>query len=183
MDPTNSTISCTASRTVWFPDERSYAARTNLVGKYRLGGIAVWTFGMENVAAMSAVREIAKSIAPDQVIATISADLEEISYGSYFNLSAPFKLPDKTPVSGLNVRFEIKNSNDANWRSIAAGATDLAGNINLPVIIGEKSVIRLVSESSWERSEGKQQWFISLFFRLWGQRSKSILRNVKNKAG
>jgi spore germination protein YaaH len=155
MDPTNSAISCTASRTVWFPDERSYAARTNLIGKYRLGGIAVWTFGMENVAAMSAVREIAKSIAPDQVVGTISADLEEISYGSYFNLSASFKLPDKTPVSGLNVRFEIKNSNDANWRSIAAGATDLAGNINLPVIIGEKSVIRLVSEGSWERSEGK----------------------------
>jgi len=46
MDPTNSSIFCTASRTVWFPDERSYAIRTNLVGKYRLGGIAVWTFGM-----------------------------------------------------------------------------------------------------------------------------------------
>ena len=155
IDPTNSAISCTASRTVWFPDERSYTARTNLVGKYRLGGIAVWTFGMENVAAMNAVREIAKSIAPDQVVGTISTDLEEISYGSFFNLSASFKLPDKTPISGLNVKFEIKNSNDLNWRSLAVGATDSAGNIILPVVIGEKSQIRLVSEGSWERSEGK----------------------------
>ncbi len=64
VDPTNSASFCTASRTVWFPDERSYAARTNLVGKYRLGGIAVWTFGMENTAAITAVRDIAKSIAP-----------------------------------------------------------------------------------------------------------------------
>ncbi|MEY3723463.1 MAG: hypothetical protein RL649_313 [Actinomycetota bacterium] len=155
MDPTNSSIFCTASRTVWFPDERSYAIRTNLVGKYRLGGIAVWTFGMENVAAMSAVREIAKSIAPDQVVATISTETEQIAYGSILNLSATFKLPDKTPVSALNVRFEIKNSNDANWRSIAAGTTDAAGLISIPLVIGEKSSIRLVSEGSWERDEGR----------------------------
>lgn len=155
MDPTNSSIFCTASRTVWFPDERSYAIRTNLVGKYRLGGIAVWTFGMENVAAMSAVREIAKSIAPDQVVATISTETEQIAYGSILNLSASFKLPDKTPVSALNVRFEIKNSNDANWRSIAAGTTDAAGLISIPLVIGEKSSIRLVSEGSWERDEGR----------------------------
>ena len=154
MDPTNSAIACTATRKVWFPDEKSYAARTNLVGKYRLGGIAVWTFGMENAAAMSAVREIAKSIAPDQVIGTISTDLSEISYGSTFNLAATFKLPDKTPVAALNVRFEIKNSNDSNWRSLAAGITDATGAISVPVVIGQKSLIRLVSEGSWERIEG-----------------------------
>ena len=85
VDPTNSASFCTATRTVWFPDEKSYAARTNLVGKYRLGGIAVWTFGMENTAAITAVRDIAKSIAPDQVIGTISTDLEQIAYGSTFN--------------------------------------------------------------------------------------------------
>jgi spore germination protein YaaH len=117
VDPTNSASFCTASRTVWYPDERSYAARTNLVGKYRLGGIAVWTFGMENTAAITAVRDIAKSIAPDQVIGTIATDLEEIGYGSTFNLTGTFKLPDKTPVSALNVRFEIKNSGDSNWSS------------------------------------------------------------------
>jgi spore germination protein YaaH len=155
VDPTNSASFCTASRTVWYPDERSYAARTNLVGKYRLGGIAVWTFGMENTAAINAVRDIAKSIAPDQVIGTISTDLEEIGYGSTFNLTGTFKLPDKTPVSALNVRFEIKNSSDNNWRTLSAGVTDLAGVIAVPVILGQKSQIRLVSEGSWERTEGK----------------------------
>jgi len=155
VDPTNSASFCTASRTVWYPDERSYAARTNLVGKYRLGGIAVWTFGMENTAAITAIRDIAKSIAPDQVIGTLSTDLEEIGYGSTFNLTGTFKLPDKTPVPALNVRFEIKNSSDNNWRTLSVGVTDLAGVIAVPVILGQKSQIRLVSEGSWERTEGK----------------------------
>ena len=137
VDPTNSASFCTATRTVWFPDEKSYAARTNLVGKYRLGGIAVWTFGMENTAAITAVRDIAKSIAPDQVIGTIATDLEQIAYGSTFNLTGTFKLPDKTPIPSLNVRFEIKNSSDNSWRTLAAGVTDAAGVIAVPVIVGQ----------------------------------------------
>jgi spore germination protein YaaH len=155
VDPTNSASFCTASRTVWYPDERSYTARTNLVGKYRLGGIAVWTFGMENAAAIATIRDIAKSIAPDQVLGTIATDLDQIGYGSTFNLTGTFKLPDKTPVSSLNVRFEIKNSSDNTWRTLVAGTTDASGVIAVPVIIAQKSQIRLVSEGSWERSEGK----------------------------
>ena len=155
VDPTNSASFCIASRTVWYPDERSYTARTNLVGKYRLGGIAVWTFGMENTAAIATIRDIAKSIAPDQVIGSIATDLEQIAYGSTFNLTGTFKLPDKTPISSLNVRFEIKNSADNTWRTLAAGVTDASGVIAVPVIIAQKSQIRLVSEGSWERLEGK----------------------------
>jgi spore germination protein YaaH len=155
VDPTNSASFCTASRTVWYPDERSYTARTNLVGKYRLGGIAVWTFGMENAAAIATIRDIAKSIAPDQVLGTITTDLEQIGYGSAFNLTGTFKLPDKTPISSLNVRFEIKNSTDNTWRTLAAGVTDATGVIAVPVIIAQKSQVRLVSEGSWERLEGK----------------------------
>ena len=155
VDPTNSASFCTATRTVWFPDEKSYTARTNLVGKYRIGGIAVWTFGMENTAAITAVRDIAKSIAPDQVVGTIATDLEQIAYGSLFNLTGTFKLPDKSPIPSLNVRFEIKNSSDSSWRTLAAGVTDASGVIALPVIVGQKSEIRLVSEGSWERAEGK----------------------------
>ena len=155
VDPTNSASFCTAARTVWFPDEKSYAARTNLVGKYRLGGIAVWTFGMENAAAITVVRDIAKSIAPDQVLGDIATDLEQIAYGTAFNLTGTFKLPDKTPIASLNVRFEIKNYTDSTWRTLAAGVTDAAGIIAIPVLVGQKSEIRLVSESSWERTEGK----------------------------
>jgi hypothetical protein len=110
---------------------------------------------MENTAAIASIRDIAKSLAPDQVLGTITTDLEQIGYGSTFNLTGTFKLLDKTPVSSLNVRFEIKNSSDNTWRTLVAGTTDANGVIAVPVIIAQKSQIRLVSEGSWERSEGK----------------------------
>ena len=154
-DPTNSAITCTATRTVWYPDERSYAARAALVGKYRLGGIAVWTFGKETAAAAQAITTAAKAIAPDVVVTVMSTDLSQIDYGSTFNLTGTFKLPDKTPIAGLNVRFEVKSATDATWRSIAAGTTDANGVVSSAAILGQKSQIRLVSELSWERLEGK----------------------------
>jgi spore germination protein YaaH len=154
-DPTNSAISCTATRTTWYPDERSFAVRAALVGKYRLGGVAIWTFGKESDEAARAIKAAAQSIAPDVVVSALSTDLEQIGYGSTFNLMGSFKLPDKTPIAGIPVRLEIKNSTDTNWRSIAAGTTDANGLIKVPAIVGEKSQIRLVSEGSWERLEGK----------------------------
>ena len=154
-DPTNSAITCTATRSVWYPDERSYAARAALVGKYRLGGVAVWTFGKETLAAANAIKDVAKSIAPDVVVSAITTDLDQITYGTTFNLTGTFKLPDKTPVAGLNVRFEVKNAGDTNWRQITAGVTDAAGSISVPAIVAQSSQIRLVSEGSWERLEGK----------------------------
>jgi spore germination protein YaaH len=155
IDPANSAISCTATRSVWYPDERSYAARAALVGKYRLGGVAVWSFGKETLAAANAIKDVAKSIAPDVVVGLISTDFDQISYGTSFNLTGAFKLPDKSPVAGLNVRFEVKNSTDTTWRQVAAGVTDAAGLISVPAIVGQSSQIRLVSEGSWERLEGK----------------------------
>lgn len=154
-DPTNSAISCTATRTTWYPDDRSFAVRAALVGKYRLGGVAIWTFGKESDEAAAAIKAAAQAIAPDVVVSAISTDLEQIGYGSTFNLIGTFKLPDKTPIAGIPVRFEVKNSTDTTWRSIAAGTTDANGQIKVPAIVAEKSQIRLVSESSWERLEGK----------------------------
>ena len=148
IDPANSAISCTATRSVWYPDERSYAARAALVGKYRLGGVAVWSFGKETLAAANAIKDVAKSIAPDVVVGLISTDFDQISYGTSFNLTGAFKLPDKSPVAGLNVRFEVKNATDTNWRQVAAGVTDAAGLISVPAIVGQSSQIRLVSEGS-----------------------------------
>jgi hypothetical protein len=154
-DPTNSAITCSATRTVWYPDERSYAARAALVGKYRLGGIAVWTFGKETPAAAQAITTAAKAIAPDVVVSVMSTDLSQIDYGSTFNLTGTFKLPDKTPIAGLNVRFEVKSATETTWRSIAAGTTDANGVVTSAAVLGQKSQIRLVSELSWERLEGK----------------------------
>ena len=146
---------CTASRTVWFPTERSYSVRAALVGKYRLGGIAVWTFGMETDQAAAAIREVAKQIAPDVVKAIATSDLAATDFGNPVNLTGSFKLPDTRPLPGLPVRLEIKNQNETNWRSFNVGTTNADGAINVSLIVGQSAQVRLISEGTWERLEGK----------------------------
>ena len=72
--------SCTASRTAWYQDTRSWATRAALVNKYRIGGITAWTLGMEEPLAMEAIRTVAKEIAPDQVtaVATVNKDRKSV---------------------------------------------------------------------------------------------------------
>ncbi|MCX6430054.1 MAG: glycosyl hydrolase family 18 protein, partial [Actinobacteria bacterium] len=91
---------CTATRVAWYQDAESYGARASLVSKYQLGGIAAWTLGMEDSTAMQAVRQVAVSIAPDLVLATISTDLTSVAYGNLVNVSGTFQRMDGTPIAG-----------------------------------------------------------------------------------
>ena len=70
--------SCTAQRTAWYQDAKSYSLRAALVDKYRLGGVTAWTIGMEEPLALEGIRNVAKAIAPDQVTAAISIDKPDI---------------------------------------------------------------------------------------------------------
>lgn len=143
--------SCTATRTVWFQNAQSFAARAQLVAKYRLGGITEWTFGMEDPTATDAIRQVAQAIAPDQVLSTVTTDLATISYGSPVNVSGLFQLPDKTPVTGLAVRLEMKEAGESTWRDILDATTGPDGLITTPLVIGKDAVLRFSSDATWER--------------------------------
>lgn len=104
---------CTVSRTVWYHNDRSYIERMNLVAKYRLGGAALWTLGMEDVAATTAIRNVALAIAPDVLINTLSIENTQamsVSFGDIFTLKGSFTLKDKSAVAGLLVNVEIKRT-------------------------------------------------------------------------
>ena len=45
-----------AHHTVWYDDAESVQARLPLVGKYGLGGIAMWSFGNEDPAIWGVLR-------------------------------------------------------------------------------------------------------------------------------
>ena len=143
---------CTATRTAWYQDARSYGARASLVAKYQLGGIAAWTLGMEDPSAMDAVRRVAVSIAPDLVLATISADSLTVTYGSPINISGTFQRVDGTPVVGLTVHFEIKSAEDIQWREIGQLVSSEKGTVSSLVILSKTSSLRFTTEGSWERS-------------------------------
>ena len=146
--------SCTANRTAWYQDSRSYLARAQLVEKYRLGGVTAWTLGMEDPLAMTSIRQVATSIAPDEILGTVAISAEELGYGEVATLSGIFTLADKAPVQALPVKIEVKGKNEISWREIAQLLTNQDGSISTPILLGKNQQIRLRSEGTWERLEG-----------------------------
>ena len=146
--------SCTASRTAWYQDAKGWALRAALVTKYRIGGITVWTFGMEEPLAMESIRQVAKEIAPDQVSAVTSIDKTAISYGDAITVSGALTIKDKSPVANVTVHIEGKSGTDSTYRLLATAITGADGTFQKPIIVGRTTAIRIHSDATWERSEG-----------------------------
>ena len=145
---------CTATRTAWYQDARAYQARAQLVAKYRLGGLVAWTIGFEDQQAMTNIRNLALTIAPDQVISTLNSDFTTFKYGQPITLSGLFTLADKSPVPALPVHLEVKRSDESNWRELSAYQTSVDGKLSVQLYLGLNQSIRLRSDGSWERLEG-----------------------------
>lgn len=146
--------SCTATRTAWYQDAQSYALRAALVDKYRLGGLAAWTIGMEEPLALEGIRNVARSIAPDKVSAVINIDKTAIEYGNPISISGAFTSKDNSPVANLAVRIEGKSPGETTWRLLTQAVTDVSGKFAKPLLIGKATTIRAYSEGTWERGEG-----------------------------
>jgi hypothetical protein len=143
--------SCTATRTAWYQNAQSYAARAQLVAKYRLGGITAWTFGMEDTSATDAVRQIAQAIAPDEILSTVTTGQNPVTYASSINVTASFQLPDKSPVAGLTVRLELKEAGESAWRDILDATTGQDGLVATSLVIGKNAALRFLSDATWDR--------------------------------
>jgi spore germination protein YaaH/5-hydroxyisourate hydrolase-like protein (transthyretin family) len=146
--------SCTASRTAWYQDNRSWALRAALVTKYRIGGITAWTFGMEEPLAMEAIRIVAKAVAPDKVNVVTSVDKSEMSYGTPFTITGQLSIKDKSPIADLAVRVEGKSLGESSWRTLANAITNAEGKFEKSLILGKSTTLRVYSDATWERSEG-----------------------------
>ena len=152
--PTGLATSCTATRTAWYQDAKAFQVRAQLVAKYRLGGLAAWTVGFEDDLAMTNIRNVALSIAPDKVVSTLNTDLMEFNYGTPINLAGLFTLPDQQPIAALPVKLEVKTAEEQNWRELTTLTTGVDGKVNLMLYLGQNQSVRLRSEGTWERLEG-----------------------------
>jgi hypothetical protein len=155
LTPKGAATACIVNRTVWYQNARSYADRIALVAKYRLGGAAMWTLGMEDIAATNEIRTAALAVAPDPVVNTIS--LENVTdgfvfYGSLFTVKGLITLKDKTPIAGLNVTLEIKRPNETTWTKIADLVTAADGTVTTPMTLGGAASVRLTTGGTWERA-------------------------------
>lgn len=147
---------CTVNRTVWYQNDRSYLERMNLVAKYRLGGAALWTLGMEDLTATIAMRNVALAIAPDTVLSTLT--LEQVNskgifYGGVFTLRSALTLKDKSPVAGVPVSLEIKRAGENTWAPIAELISGVDGTVSVPITIGANASFRFTTQGTWERAE------------------------------
>ena len=155
LSASGAATTCTVNRTVWYQNARSFADRMALVAKYRLGGAAMWTLGMEEMSATNEIRTAALAIAPDPVVNTLS--LENVSdgsinYGTVFTVKGLITLKDKTPIAGLNVAVEIKRRNETAWTKIADLLTAADGTVSTQMTLGADASIQLSTVGTWERA-------------------------------
>jgi hypothetical protein len=156
LSATGASTSCKVNRTVWYQNARSYADRMALVAKYRLGGAAMWTLGMEEAAATSEIRSAALAIAPDPVINTMTLEninQGSINYGNLFTVKGLITLKDKTPIAGMTVALEIRRPGESGWTKITDLITALDGTVTTPMTLGGDASIRLTTIGTWERAE------------------------------
>jgi len=144
---------CTATRTAWYQNAQSYKLRSELVAKYKLGGVTAWTLGMEEPLAMEAIRQTALGIAPVKVISALTADMTAALYGRSVLISAQLNLEDKSPASNLPLRIEGKSASDATWRVLGTAVTGVDGRFTTPILLGKSTAIRIATDGTWERAE------------------------------
>ena len=146
--------SCTATRTAWYQNPASYLARAQLVAKYRLGGLAEWTIGMEEQSATDGIRATALTIAPDEVSLSLATDQIAIKYGSLINLTGQANLKDKTILPGLPLSLEFKGYDESTWRQIGKSVTNEAGSVATSLYLAKSGKLRITSDGSWDRGAG-----------------------------
>jgi len=146
--------SCTATRTAWYQNPASYLARAQLVAKYRLGGLAEWTIGMEEQSATDGIRATALTIAPDAVLLSLTTDQVAVKYGSLINLTGQAALKDKTILPGFPVLLEFKGFDESTWRQIGKPITTETGSFTTSLYLAKTGKLRITSEGSWERGAG-----------------------------
>ena len=153
LSATGQSTSCTAFRTAWYQNAQSYSLRSALVGKYQLGGVVAWTLGMEEPLAMESIRLVASSIAPSKVLSSLSSNDVDVSYGKPIQINGKFELEDKSVLSGIPVRLDVKNIGEDIWRTVSTGTTSSTGTVSIPLLLGKPAALRLFSEGTWERSQ------------------------------
>lgn len=144
---------CTATRTAWYQNAQSYKLRSDLVAKYKLGGITAWTLGMEEPLAMEAIRQTAINIAPAKVLSVVTSDKISALYARTINLSGQITLEDTSPIAAIAVRIEGKSSSDTTWRLLGTVNTGADGKFVTPILLGKPTSIRLATEGTWDRAE------------------------------
>ena len=150
-DDAGNATSCTATRTVWYQDAKSVAARAALVAQYRLGGLTFWSLGPEDPQMWPSLRTYAKTIAPDIVLGALQLGQPVTDFAKPVSVTATFTVSDSRPLPNLPITFQIKRNSDTDWRDLTTIPTTIDGKAAINLIASQYMQVRVSSPSSWER--------------------------------
>lgn len=139
---------CTVKRTVWYQDQRALTVRAALVPKYKLGGIAMWTLGMEDENALDGIKQVAQTLARSKVKATLEVDQSAINYGEAITLTGSLMIRENQPVKQEVVTIERYSEKNTAWETIATVTTDELGRISKTIYLGLNSKLRITTKES-----------------------------------
>lgn len=151
VDDAGEPVSCTATRVAWFQDKRAYLARAEFISRYRIGGLTQWTLSQASPDSINSLLEFARTIGPDEVIATIVNPEVTTKYGTTERIGALFALKDKSPIENLEVIFQFRRNENDPWSELSKVTTNREGRAELDLVVGGSLVFRAISLESWER--------------------------------
>ena len=157
VDSAGEPVSCTATRVAWFQDTRGYLARAQFVSKYRIGGLVHWTLSQGSSESINALLDFARTIGPDEVVATITNRELSTSYGATERLTALFALKDKSPIENLDVLFQYRRNDSEPWSDLSQVRTSREGIAALDLLVGSSLKFRAISQESWERTASETE--------------------------
>ena len=124
-NPAAVSTTCTVSRTGWYSDATSAAVRAALVGTYKIGGLAEWTFGGEDSAQWAPLRAKATEFAPLVTSVTTTAPAR-VAYGATGQVSA-VALVGGVVKAGVTVAFQWNQRSTSTWTARGSAVTDAHG--------------------------------------------------------
>jgi len=145
-----SPTSCTVTRQGWYQDAQSIAARAALITKYKIGGLAEWVLGQENIDVINSITSVGRTLA---VNAALAVDTSTITYGDSLLLTGSLKQGDGTPVAGVPVHLTLTHA-DGVVKTIWSGVTDPTGSIAQRVKVATSGTFELISDSTWSKVTG-----------------------------
>ena len=127
---------CVARRVMWWVGPQAVLARTQLVAKYPLAGIALWTIGGEDQSQWQPLRDFARSLAPAATDVAITVP-PAATFGTTVTITASASSAG-APVVGVPARLQFqglpgKGGAAKGWTDIASLATGPDGSVAFAV--------------------------------------------------
>lgn len=142
---------CVARRVMWWVGPQAVLARAQLVAKYPLAGLALWTIGGEDPAQWQPLRDFGLSLAPaaTEVAMTVPP---AAGYGAIVTISAT-AVSAGAPVVGAPATLQFLAADSKTWSDIASAVTGPDGSVAFAVPVSAPGSWRVFVPGAPGRAE------------------------------